>query len=92
MGCPNAKAGVKIVKKKEPIEQPDATKVWPQSLIITTSGAASRWCGSSGANIGWEVKHFVNFAWRLSGRDASLTFSYIDFPAALGGHFKKKVM
>ncbi len=30
MGCPNARAGVKLVKKKEPLEQPNATKFRPR--------------------------------------------------------------
>ncbi len=39
MGCPNTRAGVKIVGKKGPIEQPRATQILTQSLI-TTSGVA----------------------------------------------------
>ncbi len=27
MGCPNAREGVKMVKRREPVEQPNATQV-----------------------------------------------------------------
>ncbi len=39
MGCLYARAGVKIVKEKELLEQPNATMFCPPSLI-TTSGVA----------------------------------------------------
>ncbi len=36
MGCANARANVKIVKKKEPLEQPRATQIPTPSLVITS--------------------------------------------------------
>ncbi len=39
MGCPNTKAGVKIVGEKEPLQPPNATQISTPSLT-TTSGVA----------------------------------------------------
>ena len=38
MGCPNARAGVEIVTKKEPLEQPSETQILTLSLVATSGG------------------------------------------------------